>query len=132
MTDIQHIIQKHKTSCGIACVAMVTGKSYQEALLEARSHFRFTTNYLTWYRHRKKLLEINGLILKPLAKTDDWSSLPDFAFVITRNKKRGHCIVFRRYEGVGYFYDPEEKEAMSINYKAKMKLIGFEEVVKPS
>lgn len=130
MTDIKHIIQKHKTSCGIACVAMVTGKTYKEAILQARNNFTFTTNYLTWYRHRRKLLELNNIILKPLAKTEDWSSLPDFAIVITRNKKRGHCIVFRRYEGIGYFYDPEEKEVKSNDYKAKMKLIGFEEVVK--
>lgn len=112
---IQRVKQEDETGCGLACIAMLAGVSYNEIKNVALDKLKFRTNgeFYTGTGQLKELashynVEIEG---KRRRKFKSWSELPDVAIVsinLKENNKYWHWVVFQRKDGADFVLDPKK------------------------
>jgi len=113
---IRRIQQKstEKADCGIACVAMVTGKSYSDVFSEL-SHKDKDGEYYTRHQDLIKVIKKlgKGAVLKVEQKRfNEYKSISGLAIVAVnkRKERKGrywHWIVFNGEGRVPYILDPK-------------------------
>lgn len=128
---ISCIKQKHKTSCTIACVAMVTGQDYDKVFKEVTKTYQlkryFSMNEDQW---REYLGKYNySLGEKKIVK--NWKAVPDYALCVVEGtqynqktvKDITHAIVFRRQHGLIWILDPgnDKPQYDFWNYNMRLK-----------
>lgn len=108
------VIQKDKTGCGVACVAMIAGKNYEEVKLKANSLGIFTEDKKLWSETnyvRKLLKEYQISCAEVEEPFSEWAALPDIALLsikyrIEHGKPLWHWTVFQRKNGISIVHDP--------------------------
>jgi ABC-type bacteriocin/lantibiotic exporter with double-glycine peptidase domain len=101
--NMKVIVQEDPTGCGIACAAMLAGKSYQAAKKQARSLGIFIEdeNLYSDTRHLRQLLEsYNVRISKKKILFKNWALLPPLAILAIKyngnqNPPTWHWVVYR-------------------------------------
>ena len=92
---IQHVFQRGDSDCGVACLAMITGMSYEEAFAaigcdEEEEHFYTTHGDLT------NILKALGWNIR-WKKFRSWDAIPGYAIVAVNhrcNRRYFHWVVF--------------------------------------
>jgi len=112
---IRHVFQPDDTGCGIACTAMLTGKTYQEVKQQMISIKVFRFNAQDWgtsFKDIKLILSKNNIHTMPKRKFRRWCHIPaKIAIVSTSHSKKGdwHWVVFVRDSIGHYIYDPGKR-----------------------
>jgi len=115
---LRRLKQRDKTGCGLACVAMVTGKKYGEikkqaielGVVEPKGPFG------TFSRDIRLLLKKNQRKAMGGRKAKHWDNLPDLAIAgINYSEAAGewHWVVFVRTASDAYVLDPWHKTKAS-------------------
>lgn len=131
---MKRIIQKDRSGCGIACVAMITNKTYEsvrdvaiEKGFRRKEHIRMVKKQggkeplFTSTNDLRKLAEYFGVVIncKKRKKFKSWEDLPNTAIMAVKwNKKKDlwHWVVFKRLKnGKQYIVDPR-KLASKVKY----------------
>jgi ABC-type bacteriocin/lantibiotic exporter with double-glycine peptidase domain len=112
---MKRVKQKHENDCGIACIAMIAGVSYREALKAAYQ------DYLSddWNRKDFRLgqkeiraaLDNFGLKLGRKVRTTDWNKVPDRALAAIRYEpeiNEWHWVVHIRDSADRFVLDPRK------------------------
>lgn len=125
---MKRIVQKDRSGCGIACIAMVTGKSYKDV-----KNLALEKNYRK--REHIKMVKASGGDEPMFTSTGDlinlaqefevtieckrrkkfklWEDLPDTAILAVNWKKKKnlwHWVVFKRLKsGKQYIVDPHTR-----------------------
>ena len=112
---MRRILQQHRTGCGIACIAMISGTTYEKVMSVAAKILNWSESQRTFYTRSSQLqsllLEMNISAQKGRS-IRKWASMPDTAIVgINHNKKNNtwHWVVFRREAGREYVLDPKSR-----------------------
>lgn len=112
--NLTPIIQKEPTGCGIACAAILSGISYDEAKKTATRLGIHASDENLWSEttHVRRLLTELG-IKTSREETDfsDWDALPDLALLAIKyhleiNRPFWHWVVFYRQAGQPVVLDP--------------------------
>lgn len=113
--------QKYSTSCGIACVAMLTGKSHNAVMQKAIKLFNWESsqefleeNSRTYSRDLIRLLAKFGLTAK-LKKFESWDALEGRNIVAVgfyKETNRWHWIVAERKGSKLVILDPEAERPL--------------------
>lgn len=113
--------QKYSTSCGIACVAMLTGKSHNAVMQKAIKLFDWDfsqefleENSLTNSRDLIRLLAKFGLTAK-LKKFESWDALEGrniIAVWFDKKKNYWHWIVAERKDSKLVILDPKAERPL--------------------
>ena len=139
------IEQEHNTSCGIACVAMLTDRKYHYVKnLAEKNECHFQTPKNTLYTSSAHLIRLFNLSKKTKKisitssrrkKFKSVEELPDRAILslpIAKEPKKWHWVVFERSGGGKVcLYDPKfkgSKKYVGIGNIEKMKITHFLEV----
>jgi ABC-type bacteriocin/lantibiotic exporter with double-glycine peptidase domain len=124
---MKHIMQDNNTGCGLACIAMLTGNSYEDVRdkIIAEGIKKSPEKLYTNFKELVRIGEMFGLKLKYKRKPGQWSDIKGRAIVATdyhANKKYWHWVVFENVEGKKpYIYDPSESKS---NNGKKRDLVG--------
>jgi len=127
--NMRFIRQKYLTSCGIACVAMIAGKSHETIMQKAIELFQwqsedFEDNSRTSRKMIKVLLEEFGF--KGAFKSfSSWDNIEGLNLVAVRySPKTGnwHWVVAKRNKTTLKIYDPQKESP--IEYREKEKPDG--------
>ena len=110
------VIQEETTGCGIACVAMLSHRSYAEARTIAAQQGIFAADPELWSgtAHVRQLLShLNIKVAKVETPFKDWNRLPDCALLAIKwHKEKGipfwHWTVFVRDGKGSYVLDPKK------------------------
>ena len=114
--EIVIVQQKYKTDCGIACVAMLTGKGYDSVMNKAKSIFSRNwgkeNNYRTDNNQIKQLIKafcpyFNGRF-KPF---DSWEDIQECCLVrvhCNENNDECHWVIADKIDDDLIVYDPEK------------------------
>lgn len=133
---ISCIKQKHKTSCTIACVAMVTRQDYDKVFKEVIKTYKlkryFSMNEEQW---REYLAKYNYLLGEKKI-VEHWRDVPDYALCVVEgqqyNKKTvkdiKHAIVFRRQHGLIWILDPGKDKPQYDFWNYSMRLCECYEI----
>ena len=112
---MRRIKQGDTTGCGLACIAILAGHSYQTVKKKAIEKLNFTNNgeFYTTTRHLKALgLIFNVTIIgHRRRKFKGWDELPDMAIVsINPNHKNTswHWVVFCKSHDASFVFDPKK------------------------
>jgi len=122
--------QKHRTGCGLACVAMIAGISYKETFSFARHAFNWQkteSNFRTDSNDLRTLLSVLKIKTEKGRSVRKISSLSDKAIVaINYNEDREtwHWVVFLREKEKEYFLDPRTKKILRTDF-TRMRLRSF-------
>lgn len=108
------VIQKDQTGCGLACVAMITSRTYDEIKTKANSLGIFTGDERLWsetHYVRRLLKAYSVKISKKEVPFSSWEELPDLALLaikhrIVNGKPLWHWTVFNRKAEGPSVYDP--------------------------
>jgi ABC-type bacteriocin/lantibiotic exporter with double-glycine peptidase domain len=86
------VAQRHEADCGVACLAMFLGVSYEDALLAIGGETPTVLRSGVYWKHLKRAAERLGvrLVLKR-----NWT-LEDDGIVEVKHKKDPHVVVLRR------------------------------------
>jgi ABC-type bacteriocin/lantibiotic exporter with double-glycine peptidase domain len=112
---VKRIIQENPTGCGIACVAMLAGLSYEKVIKVAHGLFGWPKSQRTFYTSSAQLgelLETFGVESQRGRAVRSWESLPNRAIAgINYNTKKNtwHWVVFIRNGDRQYVLDPKSK-----------------------
>ena len=92
---IRFVPQRHSTDCGVACVAMIAGVSYQEAF----DAFRFSPDQRQFYTTHTCLTKALGRLgISVLRKKfRSWQAIPGLAIVAVNhrcNRQLFHWVMF--------------------------------------
>lgn len=124
---MKRIRQEHRTGCGIACIAMLSGATYAEVMSVAAKVFDWSESQRTFYTSSSQLqsllLEMN-ISARKGRSIRKWSSMPDTAIVgINHNEKNNswHWVVFRRETDREYVLDPQSKREARTDF-GRMRL----------
>ncbi|ALF58639.1 hypothetical protein [Psychrobacter urativorans] len=101
------VIQEEATGCGIASVANILGKSYQQMKAIANSMGIYADDKSLWSdtEYVRKLLTNAGVSLSPEETPfNSWGKLPDTALLaikyhVVNNINYWHWVVFKRING---------------------------------
>lgn len=112
--QIKPIIQKETSGCGIACVAMLAGTSYDETKRIANQLGINAEDEKLWSEtnYVRKLLNEYGIEASPSeTQFTGWDALPDLALLaikyrIENGRPLWHWVVFCRQEGQEVVLDP--------------------------
>lgn len=127
---INCIQQEHKTSCTIACMAMIVGKSYKEVFKEITKKYQlkryFSTNEKQWNEYLKEY----GYSLGEKKNVSYWKDVPDYALCIVEGTQYNkyssrdfrHAIIFRRQHGLIWLLDPDSDKPKYNFWDYKMAL----------
>jgi len=111
---MNRIIQEDNTGCGLACVAMVTGKSYQEIKLLA-IHLNICNEKGPYYTRAKdicSLLKYYRIGFSKVRHVKNWSSINDNSIVAINYDEKldtWHWVVYINGYINGYVLDPRKK-----------------------
>jgi ABC-type bacteriocin/lantibiotic exporter with double-glycine peptidase domain len=104
------IKQKDTTGCGLACVAMITGQTYNQVKRKYLPAPRLEKlNILgEYYTDAKDLHNLSKNIAPKMISVKYWETIPNFAIVALgkRKDKSWHWVVFQRKNSIPVFYDP--------------------------
>ncbi|KAB2310678.1 hypothetical protein F8A87_08310 [Betaproteobacteria bacterium SCN2] len=113
MATISLIKQKDKTGCGIACVAMIANRSYEEmkdAFAEILNWSTRREEYYTLAKDLGKALKKYGIRAKE-KKSGCWDDIQGTAIVgVNRRKKHFHWVVVVKDNHRFLILDPEKNE----------------------
>lgn len=124
---MKRIRQEHRTGCGIACVAMLSGTTYAYAMSIAVKVLNWDESQRTFYTSSSQL---KNLLLEMNIRASrgrsirKWSSMPNMAIVgINYNEKRDtwHWVIFRRDADREYVLDPQSKRDIRTDF-GRMRL----------
>ncbi len=111
--NMKLIKQKLGSDCGIACVAMLTTKSYDEVYERFKTLFPDKVrdkSYYTDFHEIEKMLNEYNVHISRKHRFRKWESLPILSLLWTKYNKKDqswHWVVFERnQDGVGLVYDP--------------------------
>lgn len=111
---MRRIIQEDKTGCGLACIAMLSGRKYKEIRKVAVTEHGFDEDgeFYTQTKHLTALGQRFGLeIGSRRRKFKDYSSLPDRAILAINYKEATdtwHRVIFHRTAKEEYVLDPKQ------------------------
>lgn len=112
--SLQPVIQLDRTGCGLASVAVLTGRTYTAVKREAASLGIHVSDPALWgeTRHVRKLLARAGVGVGRQRDFVAWESLPARALLAIKwhREKTGpawHWVVFVRDDGVPCVLDPK-------------------------
>lgn len=127
---MKRIQQEHRTGCGIACVAMLSGTTYAQALDIAKEILFLDKSVRTFYTSSAQLQKLLLAMNVPAQKgrsVRKWTSISDTAIVaINHNIKNDswHWVVFRREQNTEYVLDPQSKREVRTDFDC-MRLRSF-------
>lgn len=113
-TKIKRILQEDATGCGLACVAMIVGKTYAEVkkmaldngiLEEKRTFYTISSDLIN-------LLDCFNFKAQRGRKVNHWSSVQTVSIVainFRESNKSWHWVVYVPDENQGYVIDPHKK-----------------------
>lgn len=111
---VKRVIQKDRTGCGLACIAMLAGRTYgdvREAAVELKI-VRTGGFYMKTADIRKLGMVFNLHITAQRGRAfRSWEELPDTALVAINPRNDGlywHWVVFVRRNGSEFVLDPKE------------------------
>ena len=107
-------IQQESSGCGIACTAMLAGKSYAEVKQKANQLGIFAEDEKLWSETgyvRRLLDEYEIKAADEETPFTTWDALPNLAllaikFRIEKDRPFWHWTVFQRTNGIKIVYDP--------------------------
>ena len=107
------VIQEEATGCGIASVANILGKSYQQMKAVANSMGIYADDKSLWSdtEYVRKLLTNTGVsISSEETPFDSWDKLPDTALLAIKPHcidgiNYWHWVVFKRIDGKSFVLD---------------------------
>lgn len=113
---IQHVFQRRESDCGVACVAMIAGMSYEQAF-DAIGYEEDWKHFYTTHRALTNILRELGwnIIWK---KFRSWDAIPGCAIVAVNhrcNRRYFHWVVF---DGAMIFDPLPESKRMAGGYRA--------------
>ena len=111
------IIQEDSTGCGIACAAMLAGKSYQVVKKKAKSLGILTDDadlYSDTHHLKNLLASYNILIGKKKVPFKDWSHLPTVAILAIKynennNPPTWHWVIYQNQYNSPLVLDPKKE-----------------------
>lgn len=132
---MQRIVQVDSTGCGLACVAMLAGRSYEQVkrksirlgILNDKEPFYTVTQDL------RELLANYNISSKPGRKVRKWESLPDKAILAINHQENygiWHWVVFVRVSSEK-FYVLDPRRAVKTERRTdfgRMRLRSYIEV----
>ncbi|WP_341678703.1 cysteine peptidase family C39 domain-containing protein [Niveibacterium sp. SC-1] len=120
---MRRVIQEDSTGCGLACVAMLAGRSYQAVKKQAHSVLktwpRGPRSFYTTKSHLKALLAEYGVRHGNYRKADSWEKLNADLAIVAINLQANdnwHWVVFRRDGSDRYLLDPRAKSERRIDF----------------
>lgn len=111
---MKRVIQKDRTGCGLACIAMLAGRTYQEVRKAAVAlNIEKAGEFYTHAIHLKELGAVFNIHIpaKRWRVFRSWGELPDTALVAINPRDGGlywHWVVFMRRDGSEFVLDPRE------------------------
>lgn len=135
--ELKHVKQKHKTSCGIACLAMITNQNYGTVFKEVKKQFGLKRKFFSDEKIWTAYLKNYGYECKEMVKTLNWNDVSDMAIAVLKGysytEKYGsqdcyHAIIFRRQNGIMFFLDPDQDNILYDFWNFKMYLDGYIEI----
>jgi len=129
------ILQEDEKGCGLACVAMICGHTYQEAKAKVVPHCwggQFTHydafeyfnlhgfSYQHWYRHTRFILPEHDSIFPERSPWPIATPFADFHMLLTRGDI-GHWVAM---DFTGEIYDPVRGRGKKIEEYEVMQIIG--------
>ena len=133
------VIQEEATGCGIAAVANIVGKSYQQMKTVANAVGIYASDELLWSdtQYVRQLLVHEGIqTSEEETPFTSWSALPDIALLSIKyhqeaGKNFWHWVVFTRVEDQPYVLDSASYLASNVRQDFEtMKPKWFIEVTK--
>jgi ABC-type bacteriocin/lantibiotic exporter with double-glycine peptidase domain len=124
---VKRVRQDHRTGCGIACIAIISEKTYQEAMVIAKDVLDWSNSKRSFYTQSddlKKILKSMGFFSQRNRAIRKWSSMPNLAIAaINYNQSTGHWhwVVFCRDHEGEYVLDPLSKKEKRTDFD-RMKL----------
>lgn len=126
------IIQQEITGCGFACVAMLTGTSYEDVKQKANALGIFAEDESLWSStgHVRRLLnEFNIKASSGEVPFSTWDELPDLALLATKyhienGKPFWHWAVFQRCGDEAIVHDPAAY--LEVNQRKDFENISLE------
>lgn len=111
---IEPVIQEEATGCGIACVAMLTQKTYKEIKEIANTNGIFAEDEKLWSETNYVRILLHKLNIKTESneiKFSSWDELPGLALLsikyrIENDRPLWHWVVFKRDNGQDMVLDP--------------------------
>lgn len=117
--------QPDDTGCGIACIAMIVGKTYQEvkAKMIEGQFFVKCTDFGTTFKDLQNALKLYNINTNPKKKFKKWQNIPaKIAISSTNYDAQGiwHWVVFVRDVEGYYIYDPGKRRKRIRDLRGKM------------
>ena len=113
MNQIHLLRQEHDTGCGVACVAMCAGWSYEDAFQRFKRVLRWGERKRSFYTQPSQLVRIldNEKIPYLSRKSGEWADVDGTAIVgVNREKGYWHWVVAVKDEQRFLILDPETGE----------------------
>jgi ABC-type bacteriocin/lantibiotic exporter with double-glycine peptidase domain len=113
---MKYVIQKDDTGCGLACIAMLSGKSYDVVIdyLKKIKGVKKISNLKTNYTELIRTGQHFKFNLNKRKKFSKWIDIPATAIAstdFTPTKKEWHWVVFRSAKsGKPYIIDPNDSK----------------------
>ena len=112
--DIRRVVQVDSTGCGIACVAMITGKFYKDIKQVGLENDIFSTKKALYTDTADivKMLKILGIPTEKGRKVSNWDTIKSISIVGINYRESSdtwHWEVYIPNEEEGYVLDPNKK-----------------------
>jgi ABC-type bacteriocin/lantibiotic exporter with double-glycine peptidase domain len=112
MDTFKHVRQLDDSGCGIACIAMIAGKSYTQVkyeLLKQKIISKEENEFYANFSKLNKFAKALGISLKSRKKADKWANIPETSIVSTDyGKTNWHWVLFVKNKNDWYVYDPND------------------------
>jgi len=113
---MKRILQEDGTGCGIACIAMITGRSYQQIKDELIKMPGYSAKgpFYTDASELRALAKSQGVsLIKRKRKFKEWKLVPNGSILAIRFKEKNseqewHWVVFNRINGREFVIDPKK------------------------
>lgn len=114
MKKIKLVKQEDCTGCGIACLAMVTNRTYEETKINIFETLKWSDRKRVFYTKAKDLynyLMRNNYDVE-LKKSKNWDEIQGLSIVgVNRESGYFHWIVVVKNDEFFYIVDPDKKKA---------------------
>lgn len=124
MSSIKLVKQINPTGCGIACLAMITGQSYDKVKEKLAQRLAWTPRKKCFHTKAPELLAclVNDYKVKAeLAKFSKWEDIPGTAIVGVGQGSYFHWIVVSNKKDHFVILDPETAKVYEGLKKTEMK-----------
>lgn len=136
--SINHQKQKHQTSCTIACLAMLSNRSYNDVFKEIKNKYKLKNKFYTGLNIWKDYLVNYGLELDDEKNVFEWKDVPDFALCIVQGSKINknsmvdfsHAIIVRKQHGLIWILDPYKDKIIYDFWNYPLSLKSYYEIKK--